>query len=281
MPRGHQRQGAEAGKAMLPLLIVLTVLALVVSAAAIVLLMKEREMRIAKVFSTPGDQSIALMAGLAEAGLDPRDLSMLIHGTTVATNAVIERRGARCGLITTRGFRDVIELRRRNRPHTYGLIGAFTPLIPRELRFEVDERTDFEGTILVPVDETQVEAVARRLLAKKVEAVAVCFLHSYVNPQNEEKARQVLERIWPNDFIVLSSEIMPEFREFERFSTTAINAYVQPLVGRYLEMLARKLHEHGYAKDILLVPPARGWLCRGGLATRRGRGLRGHGEGDP
>ena len=209
--------------------------------------------RSAKVFSTPGDQSIGLMAALAEAGLDPKDLSLLIHGTTVATNAVIERRGARCGLITTRGFRDVIELRRRNRPHTYGLIGEFHPLIPRELRFEVEERTDFEGTVLQPVSETQVEAVARRLLAKQVEAVAVCFLHSYVNPHNEAKAGQVLARLRPNDFVVLSSEIMPEFREFERFSTTVINAYVQPLVGRYLDALARKLHAHGYRKDILVI----------------------------
>ncbi len=211
------------------------------------------EIRIAKVFSTPGDQSMGLMASLAAADLDPKDLAMLVHGTTVATNAVIERRGARCGLITTHGFRDVIELRRRNRPHTYGLIGEFDPLIPRELRFEVDERTDFEGTILVSVSEAQVEAAARRLLAKKVEAVSVCFLHSYANPENEQRARKVLERIWPNDAIVISSEIMPEFREFERFSTTVINAYVQPLVGRYLDALARKLRERGYAKDILLI----------------------------
>jgi N-methylhydantoinase A len=117
----------------------------------------------------------------------------------------------------------------------------------------VDERTDFEGTILVPVNAAQVEAVARRLLAKKAEAVAVCFLHSYANPHNEEQVRRVLERIWPNDFIVLSSEIMPEFREFERFSTTVMNAYVQPLVGRYLDALARQLRDHGYSKDILLI----------------------------
>ena len=214
---------------------------------------EDNNIQIAKVFSTPSDQALGLMAGLAEAGSAPTELNILIHGTTVATNAVIERRGARCGLITTRGFRDIIELRRRNRPHTYGLIGAFEPLVPRELRLEVDERTDFEGNILVPLNEGQVEDAAKRLLEQKVEAVAVCFLHAYANPQNEENARKVLERVWPNDYIVLSSEIMPEFREFERCSTTVVNAYVQPLVGRYLDSLARKLRDQGYSKDLLLI----------------------------
>ena len=211
------------------------------------------DIHIAKVFSTPSDQATGLMAGLTEAGAAPAELTVLIHGTTVATNAVIERRGARCGLITTRGFRDVIELRRRDRPHTYGLIGTFEPLIPRERRLEVDERTDFEGNILVPLNAGQVEDAARRLLRQQVEAVAVCFLHAYVNPQNEEDARKVLEQVWPNGYIVLSSEIMPEFREFERCSTTVVNAYVQPLVGRYLDSLARKLREQGYGKDLLLI----------------------------
>ncbi len=220
----------------------------------VVLIDEERDdIQIAKVFSTPSDQAIGLMAGLVETGTTPAELSMLIHGTTVATNAVIERRGACCGLITTRGFRDVIELRRRNRPRTYGLIGEFEPLIPRTLRLEVDERTDFEGNILVPLNEGQVEDAARRLLEQKVEAVAVCFLHAYANPQNEARARKVLEQVWPNGYIVLSSEIMPEFREFERCSTTVVNAYVQPLVGCYLDSLARKLHEQGYTKDLLLI----------------------------
>jgi N-methylhydantoinase A len=220
----------------------------------VVLVDEERDsIQIAKVFSTPGDQAMGLMAGLAETGSAPAELSMLIHGTTVATNAVIERRGARCGLITTRGFRDVIELRRRNRPHTYGLIGAFEPLVPRQLRLEVDERTDFEGNILVPLNKGQVEDAAKRLLEQKVEAVAVCFLHAYANPQNEENARKVLEQVWPNSSIVLSSEIMPEFREFERCSTTVVNAYVQPLVRRYLDSLGRKLREQGYSKDLLLI----------------------------
>jgi N-methylhydantoinase A len=220
----------------------------------VVLVDEERDnIQIAKVFSTPSDQAIGLMSGLAETGTAPAELSMLIHGTTVATNAVIERRGARCGLITTCGFRDVIELRRRDRPHTYGLIGEFEPLIPRALRLDVDERTDFEGNILVPLNEGQVEGAARRLLEQKVEAVAVCFLHAYANPQNEGRARKVLEQVWPNGYIVLSSEIMPEFREFERCSTTVVNAYVQPLVGRYLDSLARKLREQGYTKDLLLI----------------------------
>lgn len=207
----------------------------------------------AKVPSTPADQSVGLLHGLEALGVSLSDLQVIVHGTTVATNAVLERRGAVCGLLTTEGFRDVLELRRRDRPDTYGLKGTFEPLIPRDKRLEVTERTDYQGTILQPVDEAEVATRAQELLAHGVEAVVVSFLHAYANPTNEQRARQILERIWPNPYIVTASEVLPEFREFERTSTAVVNAYVQPLIDRYLRSLAQQLRDQGYNRDILLI----------------------------
>ena len=163
------------------------------------------------------------------------------------------RKGVLPGQPTTRGFRDVLELRRRDRPDTYGLQGTFEPLIPRHHRLEVTERTDYRGTILQPLDEQEVAARARDLLAEGVEAVVVSFLHAYANPTNERRARQVLETVWPNAYIVTASEVLPEFREFERTSTAVVNAYVQPLIDRYLRSLAQQLRQKGYGRDLLLI----------------------------
>src|SRR5205823_9520162 len=138
--------------------------------------------RVAKVLSTPEDQSIGFIAGLAELETDLAAVIALVHGTTVATNAILERKGARCGLITTLGFRDVLELRRRDRPHLYGLTGFFEPLIPREHRLEVAERIDERGTVVTPLDEAGVAAAAARLVADGVEVIVVSFLHAYANP---------------------------------------------------------------------------------------------------
>ena len=207
----------------------------------------------AKFPSTPADQSIGLLYGLEALGVPLADLQVIVHGTTVATNAVLERRGAVCGLLTTRGFRDILELRRRDRPDTYGLQGTFEPLIPRHQRLEVTERTDYRGTILQPLDEQEVAARAQELLAEGVEAVVVSFLHAYANPTNEQRARQVLETVWPNAYIVTASEVLPEFREFERTSTAVVNAYVQPLIDRYLRSLAQQLRQKGYRRELLLI----------------------------
>jgi N-methylhydantoinase A len=207
----------------------------------------------AKVPSTPADQSIGLLHGLEALGVPLESLQVIVHGTTVATNAVLERRGAVCGLLTTAGFRDLLELRRRDRPDTYGLKGQFEPLIARHRRLEVTERSDYQGHIVQPIDTQEVEAKARELLAKGVEAVVVSYLHAYANPTNEQQTRQVLERIWPNPYIVLGSEVLPEFREFERTSTAVVSAYVQPLIDRYLRSLAEQLRAKGYRRDILLI----------------------------
>lgn len=213
----------------------------------------------AKVPSTPGDQSLGFLAGL-EAGLAargraPAEVSLLVHGTTVATNAVLERKGARCALLTTAGFRDVLEMRRRDRPRTWGLRGWYEPLVPREHRLEVAERTDARGEVLVPVDPAEVEALVRQILASpdRIESLVIAFLHAYANPANERAAGEVARRLWPNESVTLASEVVPEYREFERTSTAVVNGYVRPVIGRYLASLRERLRARGHASEVLLI----------------------------
>src|SRR5215475_2553081 len=149
------------------------------------------EVRIAKVPTTPGNQAVGVLAALASVAAGPAELKAIVHGTTTATNALLERKGARAGLITTRGFRDVLELGRRTRPTPYGLKGSFEPLIPRDLRLEVDERIDAEGEVVVPLAEDQVERAVERLRALGVEALVIHFVHSYVNDAHERRAREI------------------------------------------------------------------------------------------
>jgi len=200
---------------------------------------------VAKVPSTPADQSQGFIAGLSAGVDDLGQLATVVHGTTVATNALLERKGARTGLITTRGFRDVLEMRRRDRPHTWGLWGQFAPVVARAHRVEVDERTLADGTVRQAVDPEQVKEAARTLLAAGCEAVAVFFVNAYANPANEEAALDALAEVWPTDFVSASCRILPEIREFERASTTALNAYVQPVIARYLGRLEEALADAG------------------------------------
>jgi len=208
---------------------------------------------IAKVPSTPGDPSQALLDGLAVLGVSPDALSLIVHGTTVATNAVLERKGAAVGVIMTEGFRDVLELRRRDRPQTYGLRGTFTPLSPRRLRVEVLERTDYRGKVESTPTEESLKKAARTLLDRGAEVAVISFLNAYANPANEARAREVVESVWPNPYVVAASDVLPEIREFERTATAVLNGYVQPLVERYLENLMRRLREKGYDRDVLLI----------------------------
>ncbi|MBV8889301.1 MAG: hydantoinase/oxoprolinase family protein [Alphaproteobacteria bacterium] len=220
-------------------------------------------LRVAKVPSTPADQSLGFMAGLAALGLDLGSLAAVVHGTTVATNAVLERKGARCGLLTTAGFRDVLELGRRTRPQAYGMTGSFEALIPRELRLEVPERIDARGRVLVPLDETAARAALHALIAAGAEALVIHFIHSYANPAHERRCAQIAREIWPNGFVSCGSEILAEAREFERGSTAALNGYVQPVVSRYIGRLSQRLSSAGLGRDLLLMQGNGGMMSAG------------------
>ena len=192
----------------------------------------------------------------------PADLSIIIHGTTLATNAIIERKGARTALVTTEGFRDTVEIRHENRFEQYDVnIDLPPPLVPRRLRFVVPERIDARGRVVTPLDEQAVDAVADRLAALGAESVAIGFLHSFTNPAHERRTRDILAARLAGVSITLSSEVSPEMREYERFSTACANAYVQPMIGRYLGNLEALLAEEGFRCPLFLM------LSGGGLTT--------------
>ncbi|TQV76172.1 hydantoinase/oxoprolinase family protein [Denitrobaculum tricleocarpae] len=208
---------------------------------------------VAKVPTTRGDQSQGIRNGIQQRLDHLGGISTIVHGTTVGTNALLERKGARCGVITTKGFRDVLEMRRRDRPQTWGLWGKFEPIVPRDLRVEVDERVLSDGTLLEQVDPNQVQAAARLLLERGAESVCVFFINSYANQENERAAVQAVREIWPSEHVTASSEILPEVREFERASTASLNAYLQPPVGDYLERLEAGLRDGGFGGQVLIV----------------------------
>ncbi|QFT63907.1 hydantoinase/oxoprolinase family protein [Roseivivax sp. THAF30] len=209
--------------------------------------------RVAKVPTTRPDQSGGFLAGIRAEAEDLSGISAVIHGTTAGTNALLERKGARIGVITTEGLRDVLEMRRRDRPRTWGLRGDFEPVVPRDLRLEVPERTLADGTIRTPVDLGAVRAAGQALLGAGCEAVAVLFANAYANPENEAQAVAALREMWPNAHVSASSEILPEIREFERFSTTALNAYLQPEVSGYLNRLDAALRDGGFGSEFMIV----------------------------
>ena len=209
--------------------------------------------RSVKTPSTPVDQSLGLMSALEEASVNLKDISLIVHGTTVATNTLIEGKGARTALLTTKGFRDVIELRNRHRPDMYGLTGSFTPLIPRHLRFEVQERISAQGDVLTPLDEEGVEQCVISMREQGIESVAISFLHSYVNDSHERLAFELITRRWPNEYVTTGSDLLAEVREFERTSTASANAYVQPVMGEYLRSLESRLQQGGFRGSLLII----------------------------
>jgi N-methylhydantoinase A len=207
----------------------------------------------AKVPSTRGDQSKGFVEGIASKVDDFADIRTVVHGTTVGTNALLERKGARTGIITTEGFRDVLEMRRRDRPTTWGLKGSFTPVVERPDRVEVGERVLADGTVLQGIDAAQVKARARALADSNCEAVCVFFINGYANNDNEMRAVEAVRSVWPNAYVTAATEILPEIREFERLSTATLNAYLQPVVSSYLDRLETGLADKGFSGDILIV----------------------------
>lgn len=209
--------------------------------------------QVAKVPSTVDDQSRGFIEGIRKQVDNLTEVSTVVHGTTVGTNALLERKGAKTGIITTQGFRDTLEMRRRDRPETWGLWGQFEPVVPRDLRIEVNERTLADGTIYTPVDTDEVKSAAQQLIDAGVESVCVVFINSYANASNELLALEAVRSLWPNDFVEASSNILPEIREFERTSTATLNAYLQPPVSSYLARLEQALEQQGFDGQVLIV----------------------------
>ncbi|MGL4495890.1 MAG: hydantoinase/oxoprolinase family protein, partial [Beijerinckiaceae bacterium] len=180
-------------------------------------------------------------------------LNAIVHGTTVGTNALLERKGARIGVITTDGFRDVLEMRRRDRPNTWGLWGDFEPIASRDMRLGVKERTLASGEIHTPLDRDAMVQACKTLLAAGADALAIVFINAYANPSNEKQALEIARAVWPNGHICASYQILPEIREFERTSTTAINAYLQPVVANYLAKLESALAQRAFSGSFHIV----------------------------
>jgi N-methylhydantoinase A len=222
-----------------------------------------------KVRSTPDEPERAMVTGLrelcTEAGLDPRDVDGVFHGTTVATNAVLEHEGATAGMVTTRGFRDIVHIGRHQRPLHYSVMQDIPwqarPFVQRRHRKVVSERiVPPKGEVLEPLDEEEVRRAARELRDAGVEAVAVCFLFSYLNPENERRAAEIVAEEIPGCFVTTSADVSPQFREFERFTTACMNAFVGPKTGRYLERLGRALDEQGAGAELRVM------MSNGGVA---------------
>jgi N-methylhydantoinase A len=214
---------------------------------------KTGEVRLAKVPTTPQNQAFGVLAALQDANIDLSGIGLLIHGTTTTTNALLERKLAKTGLITTRGFRDVLELGRRTRPQPYGLTGRFEPLVPRELRCEATERMDAAGEVVTPLDEESVRAAARKLRDAGCESLVIHFLHSYINPAHEQRALELARELWPNAYVTAGHRLLSEYREYERGVTAAVNASVQPVLDRYLKTLTGELQKRGFRADLLVM----------------------------
>lgn len=219
-----------------------------------------------KVPSTRGREAEGFMNGVRAGVGDPSRMAAVVHGTTVGTNALLERKGAVTGLVTTDGFRDVLQMRRRDRPTTWGLRGRYDPVVARALSAEVPERVLADGTVHTPLDEAALRAVLEELKERGAEALSLVFINAHANPVNEQRARAVLEAVWPNRHFSVSSELLPEIREFERASTTSLNAYLQPVVGAYLETLAARLAQEGFAGEFLIVQSNGGLMTAGDAA---------------
>jgi N-methylhydantoinase A len=208
---------------------------------------------IAKTPTTIQNQAFGVVSALADTGFPIPEIDLIVHGTTTTTNAVLERRLARTGMITTQGFRDVIELGRRTRPQAYGMTGVFVPVIPRDLRLEVPERMEASGAVRTPLDEAAFREAVRRLIEAGCESLVIHFLHAYANPEHEKRAAEIAKELWPNGYITTGHALLSEAREFERGVTAAVNASVQPILERYIGRLRTELETRGYGRDFLIM----------------------------
>ncbi|OYU19887.1 MAG: hydantoinase [Rhodobacteraceae bacterium PARR1] len=219
--------------------------------------------RLAKVPTSLPNQAPGVLAAFDAAGAELAGIDLIVHGTTTTTNAVLERALCKTGLITTAGFRDVLELGRRTRPQPYGMTGTFTPVIPRDLRLEVPERMDAQGRVLTPLDEGALRETVSELAEMGCESLVIHFLHAYANPAHELRALEIAQEIWPTPYITCGHHLLSESREFERGVTAAVNASVQPLLERYVTRLADGLRDKGYTRDLLVMNGNGGMVAAG------------------
>jgi N-methylhydantoinase A len=212
------------------------------------------ELQLGKTLTTPQRLVSGIEHGVARTSARFQAVRLFLHGTTVAINTILERSGARCALLTTQGFRDIYEIGRVNRPESYNLFfKRHVPLIERDLRFDISERIDAQGAVLITLDEAQVRSVVAAAVAQGVESIAILFLHSYRNPVHEQRVKEIIEQEFPQLFVAASHELSQEYREFERTSTAAANAYVGPRVRRYLAEMETHLDAAGFAGTFLIV----------------------------
>jgi N-methylhydantoinase A len=217
-----------------------------------------------KTLTTPQRLVTGIENGITKAGSRFQAARLFLHGTTVAINTILERSGAKCALLTTQGFRDIYEIGRVNRPEAYNLFfRKHVPLIDRDLRFEIMERIDSQGAVLIKLDEAQVRKVAAEAVAHGVQALAILFLHSYRNPAHEQRAKEIVEREYPQLFVTASHELSQEYREYERTSTAAANAYIGPRVRQYLSEVESHLDEGGFSGNFLIVQSTGGLFDSG------------------
>lgn len=227
---------------------------------------EQGKVALAKVPTTLDNQAFGVLAALEKGGIALPQTDTIVHGTTTTTNALLERKVARVGLITTRGFRDSLELGRRTRPQPYGLTGHFEPLVPRQWRLEVPERMDADGEVVIPLDEAAVRQAVEQLRAAGCEALVIHFLHSYINPAHEKRALEIAAEIWPNGYITAGHELLSEYREYERGTTACVNASVQPVLHRYIERLNGELKAKGFGRDLLVMQGNGGTIAAGIVA---------------
>ncbi|MGB6118633.1 MAG: hydantoinase/oxoprolinase family protein [Mesorhizobium sp.] len=225
------------------------------------------KVHVAKTPTTLDNQAHGVVTALETTGFGIAQIDLIVHGTTTTTNAVLERRLARTGMITTRGFRDIIELGRRTRPNAYGMSGQFVPLIPRNLRLEVSERIEASGAVRTALEEDEMRAAVRQLLDLGCESLVIHFLHSYTNPAHERRAEEIAREMWPNSYVTSGHSLLSEAREFERGVTACVNASVQPILERYVERLRAELKSRGYTRDFLMMN-GNGGMISASLVTR-------------
>lgn len=225
----------------------------------------------AKCLSTPPDFATGVLDGVRKAALDLKQVESFVHGSTVAINTAIERTGARTALIVTRGTRDVYQIARGNRPEFYNILfQRAQPLASPSRTFEIDQRTTAWGEALVPFDEKQAREVAQQVLAKNVDAVAICFLHSYQDPRDEIRMRDILRELDPSKFVTISHEIARKSGEYERISTTVLNAYVGPRTSKYVSNLEDLLGNDGFGGRLLIMQSNGGLMSADSAKTGAG-----------